>query len=79
MKEEKEKTLRERFDATGRGISLYARVYGLDPIILQQVLAENLTGERQRKGVSKVRMCILRLQEDGIWKGALPWKNQEAA
>lgn len=75
MKEEKQPTPRELFDAKGTSIAKYARVKGLDKDILQRVLAGELTGERERKGGGKVRKCIAQLKEDAFWTEELSWEK----
>ena len=71
----KNMTLKERFDAKGFSVVKYARAYGLCQPTLSLILGgdEMTTGKRRsRKG--NTRKAYMKLKEDGVWIGALPWE-----
>lgn len=75
VKEWKEMTLRERFDARCLAVNKYARAHKLSQPILSRVLSgdEEIKGtNRSRSGTT--RKVFAQLKKDGIWIGPLPWE-----
>ncbi|MGE4511960.1 MAG: hypothetical protein AB7D43_12765 [Sulfurimonadaceae bacterium] len=68
--------LRKRFELSGRSITLYARVKGLQKTALERVLNGEATGERTR-AEGQTRKVFAHLKADGIYIGALPWEKCE--
>jgi len=73
----KNMTLKARFDAKGFSVVKYARAHGL----CQPTLSLILGGDAQTTGKKKTakgntRKVYMRLKEDGVWIGALPWEGE---
>ena len=70
----KKKKLKDRFLASGRSVTNYARAYGFDKGALYRLLDGELTGKNfSAKG--RIREMIVQLHADGIWTEPLPWEK----
>jgi hypothetical protein len=73
---QKEQTMRERFDSSGRSVVKYANAHGLSHHTVSRVLDGIYTGKRRDKNVVKV---IEQLHADSIWIEPLPWDDTQTA
>ena len=69
--------LKKRFDDGGRSFAKYATAKGLQETALKRVIFGITNGVRSTQE-GQTRKVILRLKEDGIWIGRLPWEQPKA-